>query len=200
MSNNVRFSHWPRTPHVGYDGADAVVYDDAQTSAQVLRLPASSNPTWRTYDYGIGGGVDFPALGFAIGDYVEFFIETQHSQQLNSTLAMHLHYTLPSDSATDKIKFQLDVAAAPIGASYAAVAGSPFSAEHELVGDEAAQNNILGLGAVPAVNTTISTLYVCRLTRVAEGVDDYAPEVYVSFVDGHVALDTLGSLQPTSKV
>lgn len=112
----------------------------------------------------------------------------------------HIHYTLPSDSAADRIKFQLDVAAAGANEDFAVPAGSPYSAEYVLVGNESARHNKFEVASIPAVNTTVSTIYACRLTRVAAAADDYASEVYLIFADCHYQKDTVGSIQEFSKV
>jgi hypothetical protein len=187
------------TSQLGYSGATPVVYDDLQTGGDRLFRPGGDDPTWGTSTYGIGGGVAFSALGFALNDYAEYFVQTTHGMKLNTVLDAHVHYTLPSDSASDRIKFQIDVIAAPIGSDYAAPAGTPFSAEVVLDGTEAGKHNLIEVADIPAVNTTVSTIYICRLTRVAASASDYAPVVYVTFVDCHFQKDTSGSLAEDSK-
>ena len=44
-----------------------------------------------------------------------------------------------------------------------------------------------------AVNTGVSTVYKCRLTRIDGTATEYASEVYLEFVDCHYQKDTLGS-------
>ncbi len=174
-------------------------WDDIQVSISTARTPAANAPTWRTYNYGIGGGIAYPALGFDTNDYVDYFIQTSHSQQLNTILEKHLHYTLPSDSAGDRFQFQLDVIAAGIGEDFAVVAGSPFAAEHLLTGVESGRHNYFDIVDIPGVNTTVSTNYIVRLTRIAATVNDYAPEVYVIFDDCHYLKDDNGSRQEHTK-
>ena len=120
--------------------------------------------------------------------------------RLKSVLDSHIHFTLPSDSASDKVKFKLDVIAAAIETAYAIPTGSPFTSELVLVGDEAGKNNLLGLADIPAINSTVSTVYQCRLTRVAASSDDYAFETYIDFNDSHYKKDTVGSLTEDTKV
>jgi hypothetical protein len=199
MSNNARVSHWPRTSQVGYNGADAVVYDDLQVSASQARLPAANAPTWRTFDYGIPGGVLFDVLGFAINDTFTFKVQTTHATKLFSYLGSHIHWTLPSNSAGDRIKFQLDVIAAPVNEFYAVPAGSPYTVEHVLDGTEYGKHRVLGVASVPEVNTTVSTIYQCRLTRVVASANDYAGEVYLDYNDSHIQKDTVGSILEWSK-
>lgn len=196
----VRQSSRTLTRQVGFSGSDSVVYDDLQTGGDRLFRPGGDDPTWRAYNYGIGAGITFAALGFAVGDYAEFFVQTTHSMKLNSVLDTHIHYTIPSDSASDRIKFQVDVIAAGIGSDFAVPTGSPFSAEAVLDGTEAGKHNLLCIADIPASNPTVSSVYIMRLTRIAASADDYANEVYVNFIDCHYQKDTIGSLQEDSKV
>lgn len=175
------------------------VTEDLQVQLSTAKLPPANSPTWRTFDYGVGGGIAFSVLGFAIGDHLDFKLQTKHSVKLNIIIGNHLHWTIPSDSEGDKIKFQLDVVAAGKNEAYAIPAGSPFTGEHTLIAAESGFHRKLNISEIPAVNTTISTIYQCRLTRVAASSDDYANEVYVDFDDSHVKIDTMGSRQELVK-
>ena len=187
-------------PKIGFSGSDAVVYDDIQAGASRLTRPGGSDPTWRTYNLGIGGGVAYSVLGFALNQYGDIWIQTPHAMKLNTVLDNHLHWIIPSESIGDKIKFEIAVAAAGIGDTFAAPAGSPYSAEVTLVGGEASKHSVLDIGDIPAVNTTVSTAYAIQLKRIAASSNDYAPEVYMIFNDSHAQLDTPGSIAEGSKV
>lgn len=190
----------PSTRDIGMSGSPNIVYEDEPAAVGRVRLGASA-PTWRTYDHGVGGGVAFDVLGFAVGNYIEFEVQTKHAMQLNTVLDCHMHYVMPnSTNPDDKFQFQLDVIAAAIGVSYAVPAGSPFTAEHTIVAGDEDKNKILGLADIPAVNSTVSTLYTLRLTRIAASANEYGSEVYLKYVDCHYRLDTVGSLKETSKV
>ena len=167
-------------------------FEDLQIAVSTARMPAVNAPTWRTFNYGVGGGIAFFTLGFGINDFLEFKIQTTHSMELLTVLDSHIHWQIPSDSVGDKIKFQLDVIFANKFEDYAVLTGSPFSGEATLDGTESGKHNKLDVAAMPAVNTNISTIFVCRLTRVAASSDDYANEVYVDFNDSHIETDTPG--------
>ena len=173
-------------------------WDDLQVSLSSARVPAASAPTWRTFDFGLGGPA-FAVLGFAEGDYIDFSMQTSHSMEINSILFNHIHGTLPSNSSGDSVKWQLDVIAGGVGEAFATVAGSPFTEEYILSGDEAAKHNMFDVGEIPAVNTTVSTVYLCRLTRIASTVPKYAPEVYLIFDDAHYKKDAIGSKTKLTK-
>jgi hypothetical protein len=181
-------------PQVGGLDADAVTWDDLQAAASRLIRPGGSDPTWRTWDFGLGGPA-FSVLGFAVGDYVDLWLQSKHAMRLLSQLRHHLHYTVPSNSAGDRFKFELAGIAAGVDESFAAMTGSPFSAEHTLVGDESAKHNVLGLANMPEVNTTVSTAYGLQLKRVAASASEYSGEVYLLFSDSHYPSDQTGSVQ-----
>jgi len=189
----------PLIREVGHSGGP-VVFDDIQVALSSAKVPASNAPTWRVHDFGIAAGVTFSVLGFAIGDYIDFYIQTSHSMKLNTILEDHLHGTLPSNDAGKKIKWQLDAIAAGIGEAWAVVPGSPFTREMTLTGSEAGKHNYIDIADMPAVNTTVSTVYICRMTRISASSDDYPNEVYLIYNDAHYQKDTVGSLQETSKV
>ena len=188
----------PNTREVGAAGGP-VVWDDLQVALSSAKVPAASAPTWRTHDFGIGGGIAFNVLGFAVGDYIDFYIQTSHSMKLNSILEDHLHGTIPTDDSGKKIQWQLDVIAAGIGEDWAVVSGSPFTSEQTLTGAQAGKHNYFDIAEIPAVNSTVSSVYICRLTRIAASSDEYGSEVYLIYNDAHYQKDTIGSLQETSK-
>lgn len=174
-------------------GKEDVYYDDIQTSISSVRIPPASAPTWRDYDFGIVGGVDFPVLGFAVGDYIYFDIQTPHAMQISSVLDEHFHFTIPTDGTGDNFQFQLDVIAAPVNGQWAVPTGSPFTSEITMSGDDSTYHRLFETAEIPAVNTSVSTLYKCQLTRIAASANEYAGEVYVNFIDGHYRRDRDGS-------
>jgi hypothetical protein len=175
------------------------VWDDFQVSLSTARLPAVNAPTWRTYNYGVVGGVQFAVLGFDVNNYLDFTIQSRHAMKLSTVLKNHIHWTVPNDAAGERVKFQLDVIAAPIESNYALVTGSPFTVEYVLVGDESGKHNVLGLGDVPGINTTVSTMYKCKFSRIAASASEYSFEAYVDYNDGHYELDGMGSKDEYSK-
>lgn len=174
-------------------------WDDIQVSISQLRIPPSSAPTWRTWNYGIGGGVAFSVLGWGVGNYADLFIQSSHSMKLETALDYHIHWSIPSNSAGSKFRFQVDAIAAGIDGSFAVVSGSPFAAEFTLDGSESGKHKYFDLAEIPGVNTTVSSAYILRLTRIAATSLEYAPEVYTIFSDAHYEIDSLGSRLPNAK-
>lgn len=177
----------------------AEVYEDIQVNISNVRVPASNAPTERLYAHGIAGGVTFPSYGFAVNNYIYFTIQSTHAMKLLSVLGEHIHFCTPTDGTGNKFKFQLDVITAAKDADYAVPAGSPFSAEHSIIADYTKKHKLFDIASVPAVNSTLSTLYKCKMTRIAASSNEYAGEVYVDFFDGHYIVDSNGSVSETSK-
>lgn len=179
---------------------EATTWDDIQVGISNIRIPVANAPTERLYNHGIGGGVTFPVLGFALNNYLYFDVQTSHSMKLSTILNNHIHFILPNTTNIgDKFKFQLDVIVAGINVAFAAPAGTPFTAEHTIVANDNTTHRLLNIANVPAANTTISTLYSCRFTRVAASANEYASEVYIKYIDCHYEKDSTGSREIASK-
>lgn len=175
-------------------------YDDMQVTVSTARVPASNAPAWTTWNYGIGGGIEFAVLAWEIDDYFDFIVQSSHAMELSSILDNHIHFSFPTESAGSKIRWRLDVVAAAIGASFAVPAGSPFtSLDYTMTAAEVGKHRLLAIGDIPGINTTVSTLYQCRLTRVAATNTDYAGVVYLLFTDCHYVKDSLGSMLEDTK-
>lgn len=178
---------------------DATVWEDLQVSISNIRVPASSAPTERLYDGGTGG-VSFPFLGFDVSDYIYFDVQTSHSMKLNAVLDNHIHFSLPNTTDIgDKFQFQLDVMAAGINTEWEEPTGTPFTSEHTIVANDDTYHRLLEIAEIPSSNDTVSTIYKCKLTRIAASSDEYASEVYVTFSDCHYEKDTIGSRLEDSK-
>jgi hypothetical protein len=173
------------------------VYEDLQVNINNIRIPAANAPTERLYNHGIGGGVTFPVLGFDVNDYFYFDLQTSHSMKLSTILDNHIHFMTPTDGSgtPDRFKFQLDVIAAALDGNWAVPTGSPFTAEHIIAADYTNSHKLMEIADIPASNTTVSTIYKCKLTRIAATQDEYGSEVYVEFNDSHYQKNTLGSRQ-----
>ncbi|MDA3807665.1 MAG: hypothetical protein PF440_07115 [Thiomicrorhabdus sp.] len=185
----------------GYINLVNPVYEDLQVSISSIRVPAANFPTERLYNHGITAGVTFPVLGFTVNDYIYFDVQTHHAMKLNTILDSHMHYMTPTDGSgtPDRFQFQLDVIAAGITGSWAVPSGSPFTSEHIITDDYTNSHELLEIADIPAANTTVSSVYSCKLTRIAATQDEYASEVYLKFTDCHFQKDTLGSEDEDSK-
>lgn len=176
------------------------VYEDLQVDVNRTKR-GTSPPAERTYDFGTGG-VAMAVSGFDVGESVFLTIQTQHSMKLNTILDLHIHFTVPDEAAGDlgdEFQFQLDVIASGIDGTWAVPSGSPFTATHTIAVGDSTKHRTLEIADIPAVNTTVSTVYECELKRIAAVGDEYGSEVYVIFADCHFKKDTAGSTEESSK-
>lgn len=178
---------------------ETVVYEDLQVGMNNITRGVTA-PTDRTYAYGVGGGIAYPTLGFAKNDYIWFNVQTRHAMKLNTVLDCHIHFVLPNTTTIGhKFVFQLDVLVAGINGTWAVPAGSPFTATHTVAANDNTSHRVLTLCDIPASNTTISSVYKMKLTRIDGVATEYASEVYLEFVDCHYQINTIGSRQETAK-
>jgi len=180
-----------------------LVYDDLQVSVSAARIPTANAPTWVDWDFGIAGGVEFPVLAWDVGDLFYFYIQTTHSTKLSTIIDHHMHFSIADDIFfVDGVsfRFQLDVVGAPINSAWAALASSPFTATYTIGTLSANKHLYLDLADLDAINTTVSTLYICKLSRtaVASG-PEYGGNVYMVFTDSHTRRDSNGSIAEASK-
>jgi hypothetical protein len=174
-------------------------WDDIQGQISSAKLPPANTPTWRNWDHGISGGVTFPVLGFAVGDYMYLTFQSYHAMELETILDQHIHYSTPTDGTADKFKFQMDVVAAPVNGTWAVPTGSPFTHEVTMADDYSTEHQLAEICEVPGVNTSVSTIYKVKVQRIAASADEYSGEIYISMSDGHYQKDGLGSAQEYSK-
>ncbi len=175
-------------------------WDDLQVNLSTAKVPPSSAPTWRVFSYGVSGGIAYYVLGFAVGDNIDFTIQTSHSMELNTVLDNHIHFILPNTTSIgDKFRFQLDVIAAGIDTQYAVPAGSPYTAEHTIVANDNTHHRLMEIADISASNDTVSTIYKCRLTRIAATGSEYGSEVYIDYTDCHYIKDAHGSREEDAK-
>ena len=173
-------------------------WDDMRVDLATAKTPPANAPTWRLYDFGITGGIQYYVQGFAVNDTLDFKIQTSHSMQLNTFFRDHLHGILPTSDVGKRINWQLDAIVAGVYEDFSVVAGSPFTAEEILTGGENKRHNLFDVADLPG-NTTLSTVFMCKLTRIASTVDEYPGEAYLMFNDGHYIKDKNGSMQELMK-
>ena len=172
----------------------AIAYDDMQGTSAAFKLNgAGSNPD---QDDVTIAGVSFALTGFKVNDEIDRSIQTFHKMKLSSILESHIHFITEGADIGGKFKFQLQVVAAPIGGTFAEVAGSPFTAEKTMEsGAETDHGYLDNLANIPGINTTVSTAYLVKLKRIAAASNEYAGKVYAIFNDEHYMVDSEGSRQ-----
>ena len=186
----------PSTRQIGSAGSTKVTYDDMYGAISAARVPPSSAPDWEdiTLD-----GFTTQALAFAVGEYIDIFVQTNHSMSLNQVLENHIHWTITTDDDGDEFRFQVTGVGAGITDSFTSI-GTLDTGDIVLAGN-AGKHNYLEIGTTSSShNTTVSSVYILRLQRVAvNDGNETARDIYVLFNDSHMKIDTLGSLQQDSK-
>lgn len=187
-----------RTPFVNLTEAryPSYEYQDLQMNVQNVQIPASQAPTWRQYNYGISGGITFPALGFDLNEYVTYVLQTTHAVVIKSDMHLHAHFTIPSGTADRVIRFRTDVIFGDVNGNWSIPTGSPYYGEFTTDGTEHTMHNVMSLANIQGVNEEVSTIMHLKISRVAASAGtDYSGEVYVNFFDCHVMTDSIGSIQ-----
>lgn len=200
MSDTVTQEEFVEAVGIAYSN-DPVVngdegFDDVQGSLNSARVGASA-PTTGTLTV---GGVDFQVPAWSVNNTGTLIVQTSHRVALYSVLEEHIHYAPESDGTGDRFQLQFDVAVAGKDGTFTIVAGSPFTVEHTFATDESGDHNYLDCCIVPGLNTTVSTLYLIKITRIAATVDEYAGDIFLFYADGHIMHDQVrGSRQELVK-
>lgn len=172
-----------------------IVYDDLQVDISLGKIPTANAPTWTdlTLD-----GYTSKKLAFDTDDYLELSIQTTHAVKLSTLIENHIHWTIATDDDGNEIQFQITGVGAGISGSFSSI-GTIKSGDYTLSGN-AGKHNLLDIGEIPAMNTTVSSVFLVTLKRIApdDGTDS-TQDVYVLFHDCHVINNTIGSMQETSK-
>jgi hypothetical protein len=198
FGDSMNFSQFDESGNFQMFG-NATVWDDLQVGINNIAKGVVA-PTDRLYNHGVTGGVTFPVLGFAKNDYIFFDVQTSHSMKLNTVLDVHIHFTLPNTTDVGhKIVWQLDVIATAINGTWAVPTGSPFTATHTVAAGDNTKHRLLDIADIPAVNSEVSTIYKCKLTRIDGTATEYASEAYLEYIDCHYEKDTLGSKTELNK-
>jgi len=167
-------------------------WNDMLGSISAARVPTSNAPQWTNITL---DGFTTQALAFDTNDYIDLFVQTSHGAKLNEIIDNHIHWTIASNDAGDEFQFQLTGVGAGVGDSFQSI-GTLTSGDYVLQGDEAGVHNLLEIGDIPAINTTVSSIFILRLTRIApDDGDDTAENIYVLFNDSHMKFDQSGSRQ-----
>lgn len=188
----------PTTREVGIANSNAIVYDDLQVTISGVRLLGSNDPSWSNVTL---DGVTVQLLTFDTNHEVELFVQTTHSTKLSTLIEKHIHWTVGNGASDDNyMAFQVTGVGAPIGGSFTSI-GTLTSANTQVTSATEGKHNYLDIGDIPnTFNTTVSTIFVLKLTRVApSGETDSTANISIVFSDCHIQKDTIGSLQETSK-
>lgn len=191
------FGRYTDIRRVGSAGSLATIYEDLQISFATAKIPGGSSATWENITL---DGFATQIMALDTNDYAEIFVQTTHAVKLQTLIDNHIHWTINADDVGKKIAFTITGVGAGIGSAFTSV-GTITSPDYTLVANDAKKHKFLEIGDIPATfNSTVSTCFILRLTRVAPSAGvDTGEKIYIIFNDCHVQWDTLGSLQETSK-
>lgn len=179
-------------------GGSDITFDDLQVNISLGRVPSGSTAAWTAITL---GGLATELMAFQTGDYIDLFVQTNHSVELSTLIENHIHWTIASDDNGKKFQFEITGAAAAIGSAFATI-GNTLKSGDIILASNALKHNILEIAEIPAnFNTTVSTIFILRLKRIApvDSGNDTGRLIYLLFNDCHVHLNSFGSLSELSK-
>ena len=190
---------FPNIRSVGSSGNSNIVYKDMYGQVSTARVPTANAPGWETFTV---GGFTTEVQGFAVDDYLDIFVQTNHDMSLSQLFSNHLHWSLADNSDSGKyFRFQVTGIGAGIGESFSEI--TLMDTEDVLIGaSDALKHHYVEIGDVDVPNSTVSSIYILRLTRVdvALGAGSEAVQpILIFFNDSHMKVDTIGSLEEDSK-
>ncbi len=183
------------TPEVGSPGGIGV-YNDMIGAISQARLPAANAPSWESITL---DGITVDILAFDTGDKIPLFVQTEHGVALEQVIGNHIHWTMAANDAGDEFQFQITGVGAGIGELFQSI-GTIKSGDYTLTGNEATRHNYMDIGDIPALNTTVSSVFIIIVERIApDDGNDTAEKIYVFFNDSHPIFDQIGSRTETVK-
>ena len=181
------------------------VYDDLRVELSSVRVPAVAGPGFSQFkDNGDSStGVFLPWFDDGTEEQVYFSAQFPHSQQLNSRVYPHIHWTPAANGgAGQKVNWGLEYTWAE---PFAIFGDTTIIYANDHVPDEtlvAGKHYISGFEEIEGHTNGVSNIMVCRLFRDAGGTggtDDLAQDAGALYVDFHFRADTLGSRTEFSK-
>jgi hypothetical protein len=189
---------------VGQAGQDDIVWDDLRIGAGMFQFLGSSDPTLDSWQPG-GSGATFLAYVFAKNDEVFSVAQLPHAYKEGSDLKFHIHWT-PRDRGTaesgNAVGWKVDYSAISVGGTF--LASSTVDLSDTCTGTDHYHEITSGV-TVSGTGLTVSSMVQLRIYRSDTGADDtWAGTIAAQLpalleFDMHYQLDTVGSLQETSK-
>ena len=168
--------------------ADGVTWDDVRVAASVTKL-GSSAPSWALVT-DINSCYQF---AHNQSNFVEFECQLPHGYELGSSLEPHVHWG-PSDTGAGDTRWRLDYVWANIGSPFSGTSTTIYVTDtsSEVTND----HQVAGFPAISGTGMGISSMLLCRLTRVGGAVQDTygSPANFYEF-DFHITKDTIGSFE-----
>lgn len=183
-------------------GGGQVTYDDLLVNITLGRIPTGSAAAWT--DIELITGFTTQLMAFQPNDYVDLFVQTNHSVALSTIIDNHIHWTMTVAGATSdngkEIAWELKGCGAPIDGTWTTI-GTITSPDYAIVTADGLKHKYFEIGHIAdTFNTTVSTCFVIRLKRIAPADGTASTQLaFLVFNDCHVQLNSFGSLNETTK-
>ena len=169
-----------------------VVWDDIRTPVQAIRLGGSQPPSEVAFK---GSYVlSFPSN---LDKTLYFIVQLPHSYKQGEDIEFHLHQVIPTSGAgagAENVKWDFTHSWANMGDVFPAE--TTVSATIDVQSDVADTHYLEEIAAtITGTSKTVSSMILCSLTRDVSVANDYTDSVYVTEVDFHFPINTMGSRQ-----
>jgi hypothetical protein len=172
---------------------EPIRYEDLRVDGSVFKFGAAGNDP----DFDVLTGA-LRAWNFDLNDEVFFSVQFPHAWREGTAISPHLH-VVTSGTNANPVKFTMDYAWADINGTYPGVNGSVYGTMTPP--GVALTHKILNLdsAAIATAGKKLSSILLCRLTRVTNGATDNTDDVFVTSFDIHLQCDGIGSRGLSSK-
>lgn len=170
-------------------------WDDLRFPASGGKLPASSSPTWTTWN------TDFQLLGFDTGEYIFFFVQLPHRWKTGTKISPHLHIvaeTAGAGAGAENMKWELTYTWANINNAYGA--GVTINGgDVDLQDTQADRHFIYEFPFIEGEGKGLSSMLVCKLERVSTS-NNYSDLIFLLEFDIHILQTEDGSEEEYEQV
>lgn len=176
---------------------EAQPWDDMQFDIASGRVAVANAPDWEAFT------TNTSAYAFDVDDYIDLRTnEPPHGWAEGTAGSAHLHIALKTAQSTGSdrfAKFTLYLAIADVGEAFSEI--GPYTAELTIpTGSAALHHFLLSLGTVTLTGKNIGLQAKARVKRIAAtGGTEYADHIYITQAGIHLAHDTNGSRDISSK-
>ena len=183
--------------HPIYLEGDATVWDDLRTPSNTSKAVAGKEAT----DVAYRGGV-VTAFASNTDQAVSFNVQLPHSYKLGEDIEFHIHMVIPtagSGGADENVKFDFTHSWADIGSAFPVA--TEVTATRNVKDDSADTHYLFEIAGTidGSAISIVSSMIICSLTRDVSVTNDYAHAVYITELDFHYPIDSMGSRTEASK-
>lgn len=178
-------------------GTNDVVWRDINVGGALLQLAVANNPGKVQFKDNTGTGTGIWTYGFAPTELVSGSFELQHDYKEGSDFYFHIHWqgiTAPA-GGTDNVQWQVIYTVTRHGQTLSPI--TTITAESAITTQYAFTTT--GFTASSGTGYKIGDQVLFQLQRIAASSDEYAGEALIATFGIHYQVDTIGSLQITSK-